>query len=91
MSKFKNLQFELGEKLGHHFEVKFRGESNGDSPNVQKRCLDPEMGHKGLVGAKNHKTLKFELGEKVDHYSWVKFRFESNGDSLDTLKCCLDP
>ena len=49
------------------------------------------MGHKGLVGAKNHKNLKFELGEKLDHYSWVKFRVESNGDSLDPLKRCLDP
>ena len=65
--KFEILKFELGEKLDHHFKVKFHGESNGDGPDVQKRCLDPEMGHKGLVGAKNHKNLKFELGEKLDH------------------------
>ena len=53
--KSKNFKFELGEKLDYHFKVKFHGESNGDGPDVQKRCLDPEMGHKGLVGAKNRK------------------------------------
>ena len=54
--KSKNLKFELGEKLDQYNSwVKFHGESNGDGPDVQKRCLDPEMGHKGLVGAKNRK------------------------------------
>ena len=33
--KFEILKFELGEKLDHHFEVKFHGESNGDGPDVQ--------------------------------------------------------
>ena len=53
--KIKILKFELEEKLDHHFKVKFYGELTVDSPDVQKRCLDPEMGHKGLVGAKNRK------------------------------------
>ena len=35
--------------------VKFHGEWNGDSHDDLKRCLDleSEMGHKGLIGAKN--------------------------------------
>ena len=52
---FEILKFELGEKLDHHFRVKFHGESNGDSLDALKRCLDPEMGHKGLIGARNRK------------------------------------
>ena len=32
-------KFELGDKLDHHFKVKFHGESNGDGPDVQKRRL----------------------------------------------------
>ena len=51
----KNLKFELEEKSDHQSMVKFHGESNGDGPDVQKSCLDPEMGHKGLIGAKNLK------------------------------------
>ena len=39
--------FELGEKLDHHFNVKFYGESNGDSLDALKRCLDTEMDHEG--------------------------------------------
>ena len=57
MPKFKNLQFELGEKLGHHNEVKFNGKSNGDSLDALKRCSDPEIGHKGLIGAKISKKI----------------------------------
>ena len=50
--------------MDHHFQVKFHGDSNGDSLGTLKRCLIPEMGHKGLIGAKIEK-LKFELGEKL--------------------------
>ena len=57
MKKFEILKFEQGEKLDHNFQVKFHGESNGDtdSPDVQKRSLDPEKGHhdKGIIGANN--------------------------------------
>ena len=59
MPKFKNLQFELGEKLGHHTVVKFNGKSNGDSLDALKQCSDPEIGRKGLIGAKILKKLKF--------------------------------
>ena len=58
MPKFKNLQLELGEKLGHHTVVKFNGKSNGDRLDVLKRCSDPEIGHKGLIGAKISKKFK---------------------------------
>ena len=37
-SKIENLQFELGEKLGHHYMVKFYGKSNGDSLDALKQC-----------------------------------------------------
>ena len=47
--KSKNLKFELGEKLDNRFRVKFHGESSGDSLNALIRCLDSEMGHKGLI------------------------------------------
>ena len=36
----------------HQFEVKFHGESNGDSLDAIKRFFDPEMAHEGLIGAK---------------------------------------
>ena len=51
--KSKNLKYELEEKLDHHFKVKFHGESNGDSLDAPKRCLDPEMAYKpALFGPK---------------------------------------
>ena len=59
MPKFKNLQFELGEKLGHRTEVKFYGKSNGDSLDALKRCLDPEMGHRSLVYGQKSINSKF--------------------------------
>ena len=37
----RKLKFEPGEKLDHYYKVKFHGESNGDGPDAQKRCLDP--------------------------------------------------
>ena len=49
----KNLKFELGEKLDYHLQVKFHGKLNGDSLDTLKRCLDSEMAHRGLIGAKN--------------------------------------
>ena len=56
----KNLKFELGEKLDHYSWVKFRVESNGDSLDPLKRCLDPEMANNGLMWAKNiEKILNF--------------------------------
>ena len=65
MPKFKNLKFELGEKLGHHTVVKFYGKSNGDSLDALKRCSDPEIGHKGLIGAKISKKFKILARRKV--------------------------
>ena len=55
--KSRNLKSELREreKLEHHFEIKFHIKSNGDSLDALKQCLDPEMGHNGLIGAKNRK------------------------------------
>ena len=47
------FKFELGEKLYHHFQVKFHGESNGGSLDALKQCIEPKMAHKGLIGAKN--------------------------------------
>ena len=46
--KSKHLKFELGEKLDDYNKIKFHIGSNGDSLDDLKRCLDPEMGHKGL-------------------------------------------
>ena len=46
------MKFELGETFDRHFKAKFHGESNGDSPVVQKRCLDPKMDHRGLIRAR---------------------------------------
>ena len=34
---------------------KFHDKLNGDSLDALKRCLDPEMVHKGLIGAKIQK------------------------------------
>ena len=68
--------------MGNRFRVKFHGESSGHSLNALLRFLDPEMGHKGLIRAKNQ---KYELGEKLDHRFRVKFHGESNSDSLDAL------
>ena len=65
MPKFENLQFELGEKLGHHTVVKFYGKSNGDSLDALKRCSDPEIGHKGLIGVKISKKFKILARRKV--------------------------
>ena len=36
--------------------VKFHGKSNGVSLDALKRCLDPEMAHKGLIGDRNKKS-----------------------------------
>ena len=69
--------------------VKFHGKLNSSSLDALTRCLDPEMGHKGLIGAK--KNLKFELGEKLDHRFTVQFCDESNGDITESLKRCWDP
>ena len=65
MPKFKNLQFELGEKLGHHAVVKFNGKSNGDSLDALKRCLDPEIGYKGQIGTRISKRFKILARRKV--------------------------
>ena len=46
----------LGEKLDHHLKVKFHGKSNGDGRDALERYLDPEIGDKVLIGAKN-KTI----------------------------------
>ena len=46
--KYRDLKFELEEKLDHYFMVKFRSKSNGDSLDAQQ-CLDPEMAHEGLI------------------------------------------
>ena len=48
----ENLKRELGEKLDHQIREKFYGESNGDSLDALKRCLDPKMAYRGLIGAK---------------------------------------
>ena len=39
------FKFELGEKLDHHLRGQFHGESNGDSLDALKQCLDPEIGN----------------------------------------------
>ena len=57
--KFEIFKFQAGEKLDHHLKVKFHGKSNGDSPDVQNRCLDPEMANHGLIWAKNRKISNF--------------------------------
>ena len=62
----ENSKFELGEKLNHQIKVKLHGKSNGDSLDAVRRCLDPKIAHRGLIGAKI-KDLKSELGEKLDH------------------------
>ena len=49
------MKFELGETFDRHFKAKFHGESNGDSPDVQQCCLDPEMVHKALLEPKIEK------------------------------------
>ena len=58
------LKFELGEKLGHQLKVEFHEESNGDSRDALKQCLNPEVGRKSLLEL-NMENLKFELGEKL--------------------------
>ena len=40
--------------------VKFHGQSIGDSIDALKRCVDPELAYKGLIGAKIE-HLKFKL------------------------------
>ena len=53
--KSQNLKFKPRKKLYRHFGVKSHGKSIGDSLEALKRCLDPEMGHKSLMWAKNRK------------------------------------
>ena len=38
--------------LDHNIKVKLYGKSNGGSLDSLKRFPDPEMAHKGLIGAK---------------------------------------
>ena len=52
----QNRKFELRKKLGQHTVVKFYGKSNGNSLDALKRRSDPEMSHKGLIGAKISKN-----------------------------------
>ena len=40
----------------HHFKVKLRGELNGDSLDVLKRCLDPKWIMNAQFGAKNRES-----------------------------------
>ena len=42
--KMKNFNFELEEKLDHHFQVKFDGESDGDSFGTLNPYFDPLIG-----------------------------------------------
>ena len=42
--KMRFLNFELEEKLDHHFQVKFDGESDGDSLRPLKPYFDPLIG-----------------------------------------------
>ena len=53
--KSKHLKFELGEKLDDYNKIKFHIGSNGDSLDDLKRCLDPEMGNKGLLWGQKSK------------------------------------
>ena len=46
--KIEILNFQLREKFGHHFVVKFCGESNDEDHEDQKRSLAPTMVQKGL-------------------------------------------
>ena len=62
--KSKNLKFEPEEMWDYQFVVKFHGESNGDSLDALKRCFDPEMALKGLIGAKIQKFTIW-TGRKV--------------------------
>ena len=71
--KFKNLKFELGEKLDHLYEVKFHGESNGDSLEALKRYIDPKIGHRSLVYGQTSINSKFRLGKVRLPFSRKKF------------------
>ena len=53
--------FELGEKLDHHFKVKFHGESNSDGP-VVKKLSRPRNGPLRPYWSQKLKNLKFDLG-----------------------------
>ena len=63
--KSKNLKFEQEEMCYYQFVVKFNGKSNGDSLDALKRCSDPEIGHKGLIGAEISKKSKILARRKV--------------------------
>ena len=71
--KFKNLQFELEEKLGHHTVVKFNGQSTSDSLDALKRCFNPKWPIKLTKWSQKIENLKFEPGEKLGHHTVVKF------------------
>ena len=66
----KNFNFELEEKLDHHFQVKFDGESDGDSPEVQKPYLIFRPLNWPLLtpNRPKMKILHFELEEKLDQH-----------------------
>ena len=49
---FEISEFELGEKLDHHFQVKFRDKSIDDNFNALKQYLNLKMAH---IGARNRK------------------------------------
>ena len=42
--KRRNFNFELEQKLDHHFYAKFHSDSNGDGFKVQKPIIDPLIG-----------------------------------------------
>ena len=71
--KLEILKFELGEKLDRHFKAKFHGESNGDSLDALKRCLDPELGHQSLIWDQESPNLKFNLRKKLCQHFVTKF------------------
>ena len=66
----------------YQFAAKFYGESNGDSHEALKRCLDPEMGHKSLV-----------YGQKSINFGQEKVRppFSRKKLTENRLKIALKP
>ena len=79
--KSKNSKFELEKKLDH--QVEFHGESNVDSLDALKRCLDSKMAHRGII-----KAIKIWPRRKVRSPIYGKISREIEGDSLEALKLC---
>ena len=82
----KIFNFELEEKLDHHFQVKFDGKSDGNSLKALKRYFNPLIGPNWPLIDQKIENVNIELEEKLEQHFQVKFDGEFDGNGLEALK-----